>query len=424
MKSIIIVSLLLFCTVGGASAWYDGFDYRIPIIIDNAGNPALEHYQFNVSFSPGINETSIRVVNDTDYTIVPHWCENETGGVCYELWFNVSVGSEVNTDYYIYYGNDSIPSTSDYDSTFTKKYNDSGLVLELHMDEGGGNSVAVDSSGEGNDGTLTNMNVTGNATSGWQGTDGGQWGGRSDVVFSTGDNLKFDGNNDHTNCGHNESLNVPTFTISVWVNRSGDGAGEYCGIISRNNDVYNRILLRYRPSINIVLFFLGSGSEYKVVDSNGDLDVGTWHHLCTIYDGTNMYLYVDGVRQTDTETTTGSPTFTTQDYLIGIYIDNFFEGLIDETRIYNRTLSEDEIYRQYIRSKYAVNTPLISIGYTEEILHPFLSGAYLFYGEMTIGLTGFRDGMGRYLIWGVVFFAVSLAFALIAKIKHTLIGGK
>ena len=44
MKVIIIVSVLLFCTVGGASAWYDGFDYRIPITIDNVGNPALEDY--------------------------------------------------------------------------------------------------------------------------------------------------------------------------------------------------------------------------------------------------------------------------------------------------------------------------------------------------------------------------------------------
>ena len=56
--------------------------------------------------------------------------------------------------------------------------------------------------------------------------------------------------------------------------------------------------------------------------------------------------------------------------------------------------------------------------------HPFVSGANQFYTEMTCGLTNFRNDMGRYLIWAVIFFGISISFALMAKIKQTLIGGK
>lgn len=415
-----IFIILIMC--GNASAWYDGFDYRIPITIDNAENPALEDYQFNVSFSPGINETSARVINDTDYTIVPHWCENETGGLCYELWFNVSVGSEVNTDYYIYYGNDSISSTSDYDSTFTKKYNDSGLVLELHMDEGTGNSVAVDSSGEGNDGTLTNMNTTGNTISGWQSVDGGQWDNRSDVVFADGDHLRFDGVNDSVACGNGSSLNVPQ-TISLWVKNYENGRSQ--GLISKFNSVDPGWTIMHYAN-NKFVFRTKNGVIHNLFSNIAYVDTD-WHHIAIVRNGGTNYMYVDSILQAATTTVWGSDV--NENINVGLFASSHptaytCNSSIDEIRIYNRSLSEDEICRQYIRSKYAANTPIIGIGYTEKIPHPFLSGAYLFYGEMSAGLTGFRDGMGRYLIWGVVFFAVNLAFTLTAKIKHTLIGGK
>ena len=425
MKVIIVVFLLLLCSIGGASAWYDGFGYRIPITIDNAGNPALEHYQFNISFSQGINETSIRVVNDTDYTIVPHWCENETGGLCYELWFNVSVGSEVNTDYYIYYGNNSIPSTSNYDNTFTKKYNDSGLVLELHIDEGTGNSVTVDSSGEGNDGTLTNMNVTGNATSGWQGVDGGQWDNRSNVIFVGGDHLQFDGVNDYVNCGNDVSLNiVDTLFLSAWCNHTL-GATNYLTLVGKYTDANNWLYWRINYVTNdLEVYWVTGGVSSGASLSTIPVPINTWSHCAMFINGTTISFYIDGISVGGGNGAVGLP-IVPQTY-VGQRGDNgrHFYGSIDEVRIYNRSLSEEEIYRQYIRSKYAANTPTIGIGYTEEIPHPSLSGAYLFYDEMSTGLTGFRNGVGRYLIWGVLFFAVSLAFALIAKIKTTLIGGK
>jgi len=111
-------------------------------------------------------------VNVTSSTVVPHWCENVTGGNCYELWFNathIPANPWCNDTYVINYGNDTVSSTSDYNATFTKSYNTNGLVLELHMDEGTGFGKTYDTSGKGNNGTLKSMNTTGDATSGWQG---------------------------------------------------------------------------------------------------------------------------------------------------------------------------------------------------------------------------------------------------------------
>jgi hypothetical protein len=56
------------------------------------------------------------------------------------------------------------------------------------------------------------------------GSDGGQWGTRSDVQFSTGDSLRFDGADDTVDCGNGASLSVTTaMTIEAWV--KGDRKG-------------------------------------------------------------------------------------------------------------------------------------------------------------------------------------------------------
>ncbi len=77
-----------------------------------------------------------------------------------------------------------------------------------------------------------------------------------------------------------------------------------------------------------------------------------WHHIVGTYDGTIMKIYADG-ELVDSYTVSGSiiskPSFpvilgTSQN----IY---YFNGLIDEVRIYNRALSAEEIKRHYEMSK-------------------------------------------------------------------------
>ena len=94
---------------------------------------------------------------------------------------------------YVYYGNSSAQSLSNYSSVFIKDYNDSGYTGLWHMDEGAGTTTA-DSSGNGNTGTITGAT--------WGANDGGQWGSRSDVAFQNGSYLQFNGVNSYVSFGN------------------------------------------------------------------------------------------------------------------------------------------------------------------------------------------------------------------------------
>jgi hypothetical protein len=83
----------------------------------------------------------------------------------------------------------------------------------------------------------------------------------------------------------------------------------------------------------------------------GDLD--SWHHLCGVYDGERYRLYRDGellAEQADPV----APMHVEEAWAIGArgvpdrtmpetFDPRYFEGMIDEVRIYGRALSDDEV---------------------------------------------------------------------------------
>jgi hypothetical protein len=79
------------------------------------------------------------------------------------------------------------------------------------------------------------------------------------------------------------------------------------------------------------------------------LPLNTWTHLATTYDGTNQRFYVNGILVGTTLSPAGSGGGIVQSngaLRIGGNASStgeFFQGLIDEVRVYNRALSAAEI---------------------------------------------------------------------------------
>lgn len=96
-----------------------------------------------------------------------------------------------------------------------------------------------------------------------------------------------------------------------------------------------------------------------------DIADGKWHHVVGVRRGKEIYLYVDGERVGKGTT----PGKVAGDNLAPLRIGGFgvsrykrwaFEGAIDEVRIYNRALSEDEIRERYNTIKSGNKSPTLS----------------------------------------------------------------
>ena len=81
------------------------------------------------------------------------------------------------------------------------------------------------------------------------------------------------------------------------------------------------------------------------------LALNTWSHLAATYDGTTLRLFVNGT-QVSSQTMAGSITASTGALRIGgnTVWGEYFAGLIDEVRIYNRALTAAETHDRHERA--------------------------------------------------------------------------
>ena len=171
---------------------------------------------------------------------------------------------------------------------------------------------------------------------------------------TVGKGYSFDGVNDYINISDDSSIRfngaTDDFTMSIWTRFDTDRT--YNTLIDKrdaNNDGY--------------LVLLNSGVvqcslDYKDMVGTTILDTDNqWHHIvCSIDKDGTSYIFIDGV-QDASYSFAGEVIDTSIDVYIGraSYIASYYTaGAIDEVRIYNRSLSADEIQNLYELGSYHI----------------------------------------------------------------------
>jgi len=211
-----------------------------------------------------------------------------------------------------------------------------GIVGWWKMDETSGTTVA-DCTCNSNDGVLRNM-------------VGNEW---TDGVV--GGALNFDGSNDYVAIQNlfYDSSGYAEVSVTAWI-RTTDGGNQIIASYDRNE--------YWRLEIN------GNGGGtgqigWDVRTSSGQVDYGsvtrvddgTWHHVAAVFDNGTLTIYIDGNPE---PSTSGGSTFgrgvNTRYGFLGVGSEattfdgsrgpnNYFDGDMDDVRIYNRALSAEEI---------------------------------------------------------------------------------
>ena len=195
-----------------------------------------------------------------------------------------------------------------------------GLVAAYSFDAGAGTS-AVDSSGNGNTGTLANAT--------W--ASGGKYGSA----------LSFNGTNAWVTVNSSTSLALTNgMTVEAWVNPTTLG------------NAYRTVVFREQPGSEVYSLYANQSGNpqaplgevyvngFKDASASTGLATGSWAHLAETYDGSSVRLYVNGTL-VSTTAAPGSLASSTAPLRIGgnnIW-GEYFSGLIDEVRVYNRALS-------------------------------------------------------------------------------------
>jgi fibronectin type 3 domain-containing protein len=196
-----------------------------------------------------------------------------------------------------------------------------GLVAAYGFEHSSG-TTAADSSGTGSTGTIA----------GAASVAGGRFG-RA---------LSFDGVDDMVTVADSSPLDLaPGMTLSAWVKPT-------------TVDDWRTVLLKERPgSLAYALYAAtDNGRPMTEISASGmrearapaALPVGVWTHLAATYDRTTLRLYVDGAQVASTAHTAALTNSAGALRIGGNSVwGEWFGGLIDEVRVYERALSAAEI---------------------------------------------------------------------------------
>ncbi|MEK6874682.1 MAG: LamG domain-containing protein, partial [Nanoarchaeota archaeon] len=164
--------------------------------------------------------------------------------------------------------------------------------------------------------------------------------------------LNFD-KNAFINVSSSSSLQPSVISISLWVLTNVSGSGRLVTKTRAGSTQSYSLGVSMAASNGLAEFRTDTPSTTFTTSRVGVAD-GKWHHIVGIDNGTNISVYVDGVLSNSTSVS-GSPTYDTGSLEIGRYgsgSTEYFNGSIDEIKIFNRTLSADEIVNEYQMMSY------------------------------------------------------------------------
>jgi hypothetical protein len=196
-----------------------------------------------------------------------------------------------------------------------------GLVLALGFEENTGTATA-DSSTSGNNGTLS----------------GATW----STAGRFGNAVSFNGTSSMVNVPDSASLDLTTaMTLEAWVRPTA--VTDWRTVILKETGG-GLIYSLYASDGSRPNSWIRIGSNEVNANGSGLLAVNTWTHLAVTYDGATLRLYVNGT-QVGTRAIGGTLATSTGVLRIGgnSVWGEFFSGLIDEVRVYNRVLTAAEI---------------------------------------------------------------------------------
>ncbi len=165
----------------------------------------------------------------------------------------------------------------------------------------------------------------------------------------------LDGTADYYTCVPQHFNVYADHTVTGWFYSDAFNGGSFDVIVQvRDGSDLNvpfQIYVDSRDSVKLE-YIVGDGTASQNVFSNSGMSTGTWYHFACRRQNNKMEMFIDGVKQTDSQILTSDPTVVDENGLL--YIGSYnaspsalWDGKLDDLRIYKRGLSDTEISNLY-----------------------------------------------------------------------------
>ncbi|MGA2173984.1 MAG: LamG domain-containing protein [Verrucomicrobiota bacterium] len=204
----------------------------------------------------------------------------------------------------------------------------SGLELWWTFDAGSG-ATAIDSSTNGNTGTL--------------------YGSPAWTTGIISNCLSFTGSSSQYCSIASAPVSAPPMTLCAWINTTSTGSNYIAGEWHTGGGSYNCYAISINAGNIAACEFSGNSGTFDVSPST--YNDGKWHHVAAVWSSSSLVvLYVDG-NPVQTGMFMTPPSVSMQAFAVGCAAtttqSQYLTGEVDDVRLYNRALSAGEVANLY-----------------------------------------------------------------------------
>lgn len=174
------------------------------------------------------------------------------------------------------------------------------------------------------------------------------------IIKAQNNALCLDGINDYVLIPDNDAIDFGVdddFTVEVWIKVPSTPQPDMTFI---DSDIIEKwsgsggypFVIRYLANTNKINVARYDGSISAGIVSSTSFNDDQWHHVAFVKNGEELLLYVDGVIEGTTTDSTVNPTSNNSELYLGCRggFVNFFNGCIDDLRIWNYARSATQIF--------------------------------------------------------------------------------
>ena len=227
-------------------------------------------------------------------------------------------------------------------------HNERNCVLRVGRVGFSNNTIAIDTSGRGNDGTCTGNCVWNNSANAYY------------VIAATGG----PGEGGTLTIADDSSISpgAGDFSVSVWFKTSRDYSTLFTSIICNYGaDVKSMYRIDIVSADNKLGFYYRdeNGNQLSSTGQGAVINDNKWHHTVSVRKGTVLHTYLDGV-EIGSNTNVSIVSINTMGgglLYIGSYastpssLSYFYDGYAANILFYSRALSAAEIHKLYLKGK-------------------------------------------------------------------------
>jgi len=164
--------------------------------------------------------------------------------------------------------------------------------------------------------------------------------------------VHFDGSGDMISVSHNANFNLNNVTVELWMKPNSNLAGKSVSFLRKEGSARTPFILEqlYNNSnsgTEELFMWVNNGSSWnkntRAAYNKVAFSPGMWHHLAGTYDGSTIKLYWNGQLISERRYTGGPDSNTSPLYIGSSGSDRWFDGLIDDVRIFNYVRTHAEI---------------------------------------------------------------------------------